>query len=263
MAGRIVLLGATGYTGRLVASSLVEIGERPLLAGRDPDRLASLAGSLGGLETTTADVRRPDTVRALLEAGDVLISTVGPFTLYGKVALDAALSAKAHYLDSTGEPAFIRSVFENAGPKAERAGTTLLTAFGVDWVPGNVAGARAVERAGGDARRLDIGYLLDASVGLGSAVGSPKSGGSGNKRDPVISTGTRASMLAASADPQHAWRGGRLVLEPAAKNLHAFRVDGALRWGTSVGGASPWRSRGSTRSSRRSTSTCSGRARRR
>src|SRR3984957_8009781 len=235
MAGRIVLLGATGYTGRLVASSLVEIGERPLLAGRDSDRPASLAGSLGGLESASADVSRPESVRALIEAGDVLISTVGPFTLYGSVALDAALSAKAHYLDSTGEPAFIRSVFEKAGPRAERAGTTFLTAFGVDWVPGNVAGARAVERSGGDARRLDIGYLLDASVGLGSAVGS--SGTSRKKRDPVISTGTRASMLAASADPQHAWRGGRLVLEPAAKNLHAFRVDGAVRWGTSVGGS--------------------------
>jgi short subunit dehydrogenase-like uncharacterized protein len=232
MSGRIVLFGATGYTGRIVASSLVEIGERPVLAGRDPKRLESLADSLGGLETATAEVGKPESLRRLLEPGDILVSTVGPFTLYGSVAVDAALSAKAHYLDSTGEPAFIRSVFEDAGPRAERDGTTLLTAFGVDWVPGNVAGARAVERSGGEARRLDIGYLLDASVRGGSVVRS-----AGKRGDPVISTGTRASLIAASADPQHAWRRGRLVLEPAARHLQAFRVGGAVRSGTSVGGS--------------------------
>ena len=227
MSGRVVLWGATGYTGRLVTDALVRLGERPVLVGRDESRLRDLADSHKGLETAVADVESKESIRKLLEEGDVLISTVGPFTLYGQTALDAALDAGAHYLDSTGEPAFMRGVFSEAGPVAERRGTTLLTAFGYDFVPGNVAGAAAVERAGLDARRVDVGYLL------------PKIVRSKGPRDPVVSTGTRASILAVAAAPQHSRRQGRLSLEPSALRKKAFSVDGRLRWGSSIGGSEP------------------------
>src|SRR5437868_6168782 len=128
MAGRIVLFGATGYTGRLAADAFVERGARPILAARDPQKLSQMAAELGGLETQTADVSRPETVRALVEEGDVLVSTVGPFTQYGGPALDAAIEARAGaYIDSTGESGFIRDLFENAGPRAAANGTALLT----------------------------------------------------------------------------------------------------------------------------------------
>ena len=86
----MILFGATGYTGRLVVASLVDMGERPVLAGRTASRLSEMAGSLGGLDTVVADVMRPN-VKEIVAEGDVLVSTVGPFTLYGNVALDAAL----------------------------------------------------------------------------------------------------------------------------------------------------------------------------
>jgi short subunit dehydrogenase-like uncharacterized protein len=203
------------------------LGERPVLAGRDESRLRDLADSHEGLETAVADVERTESIRKLLEEGDVLISTVGPFTLYGKAALEAALEAGAHYLDSTGEPAFMREVFSEAGPVAERRGTTLLTAFGYDYVPGNVAGAAAVERAGLDARRVDVAYLL------------PKIVRTKGHREPVVSTGTRASLLAAVATPQHSRRQGQLSLEPCALRTKAFSVDGRLRWAASIGGSEP------------------------
>src|SRR3954447_12545988 len=88
MASRIVLLGATGHTGGRVARSLVASGARPVLAGRDPGRLAPLAAALGGdtgpLETTTADVGDPGSVQALVAAGDVLVTTVGPLLRLGE-----------------------------------------------------------------------------------------------------------------------------------------------------------------------------------
>src|SRR3954469_3063453 len=136
MAGRIVLFGATGYTGRLVAYGLVERGVRPLLAARDQGKLDELASELGGLDTQAADVSRPETVRALVSEGDVLISTVGPFMRFGGPALDAAIEGRAlAYLDSTGEPPFIRKVFEDLGPRAKRTGCALLTALGYDYAP--------------------------------------------------------------------------------------------------------------------------------
>ena len=65
MAGRIVVFGATGYTGDLTARALVRAGARPVLAGRDAGRVSSLGVELGGLETAVADVARPHSVLAL------------------------------------------------------------------------------------------------------------------------------------------------------------------------------------------------------
>src|SRR5919202_4458224 len=78
MASRIVVLGATGHTGRLVSEALVALGERPVLAGRSPTRLTELADRLGGLETRVADTSSPGTVFGVVGDGDVLVSLVGP-----------------------------------------------------------------------------------------------------------------------------------------------------------------------------------------
>src|SRR4051794_38895824 len=170
MAARIVLFGATGFTGRLTAERLVAHGERPVLAGRDPARLKALADSLGAdLETVKADVLRGNSVHSMVDAGDVLLSTVGPFVKYGEPALRAAIAAKAIYLDSTGEPAFIRRVFEEFDGPARANGATLMTAMGFDFVPGTLAGALAVEEAGDAAARVDVGYY---SLGAGADAAS-------------------------------------------------------------------------------------------
>src|SRR5918998_1505033 len=122
MSARIVLFGATGYTGRLVAERLVAQGARPLLAGRSAERLRALADMLGGdLETVQADALRQNSVFSAVGEGDVVVATVGPFAKYGDAAVRAAIAAGATYLDSTGEPQFIRRVFDEFGAPAARA----------------------------------------------------------------------------------------------------------------------------------------------
>jgi short subunit dehydrogenase-like uncharacterized protein len=206
MAGRIVLFGATGYTGDLTARALVERGARPVLAARSEARVRALAEELGGLQWAVADVERPDTVRALVERGDVLVSTVGPFTRWGEPAVQAAIAAGAHYLDSTGEGAFIREVFERWGAGAQAAGCGLLTAFGYDWVPGNLAGALALREAGEAATRVEIGYFAPGA-------------GSGS-----MSGGTRASSAAVMLAPGFGWHDGRLVEERPARRSRSFEL---------------------------------------
>ena len=217
MAGRIVLFGATGYTGRMTAEALVRRGARPVLAGRSSGRLEELSAELGGLEFAVADVADPETVQDLVEPGDVLVTTVGPFTRWGHAAAEAAVKRGAHYLDSTGEPPFIREVFERYGPAARRAGVGMLTAFGYDWVPGNLAGALALHRAGDEAVRVDVGYFF---------TGDSRNGASG---------GTLASLAGAVAAPGYAWRDGRIVTERTAKRVREFDVDGKQRPAASVG----------------------------
>jgi len=212
MSGRIVVFGATGYTGRLVAEALVGRGAHPVLAGRSAERLGLLARELGGgLETATADVSRPATVRALVERGDVLVSTVGPFERWGAAAVEAAIAAGAHYVDSTGEPPFVRRVFEHWSGAAQAAACGLLTSFGYDWVPGNLAGALALEAAGGAASAVHVGYFMTGRV------------------DPreAMSGGTAASLAGVALAPSFAWRDGHLVTERGAARVRSFSTDGS------------------------------------
>jgi short subunit dehydrogenase-like uncharacterized protein len=214
MAGRIVLFGASGYTGGLIAQRLVAAGVEPVLAGRDTDRLHALADRLDGpAEVVKADALRQNSVFALVEEGDVLVATVGPFAKYGSVAVRAAVAAGAAYMDSTGEPAFIRRVFEQFDRPARRSGAALLTALGYDWVPGALAAALALEDAGPDAVRVDVGYFVKGAS---------------------ASAGTKESLVGATLDPGFAFRDGRVVTERGALRVRDFEGGGQA---FSAGGA--------------------------
>ena len=220
MSSRIVIFGATGYTGRLVAERLVARGERPVLAGRDERRLAELSERLGGLETVKADAMRRNSVFSAVGPGDVLISTVGPFAKWGDAAVRAAIAASgAVYLDSTGEPVFIRRVFEELDGPAERAGVTLMPAMGFDFVPGALAGALALRDAGPAATRVDVGYF---SLGMGA---------------DGASAGTRESLVGATLNDNHAFRDGTVRTVRPAERVRTFDVKGKARSAISVGGA--------------------------
>jgi short subunit dehydrogenase-like uncharacterized protein len=218
MSGRIVLFGATGYTGARTAEAMVARGLHPVLAGRDQDRLRALAQRLGGLETAAARVGDEESLGALVGPGDVLVSTVGPFVTLGAPAVAAAVRAGAVYLDSTGEPPFIRAVHERWGPAAQRSGAALLPAFGNDYVPGVLAGALALRAAGEGADRVDVGYFL---TGLGG--GRP------------FSRGTLRSLAGTATTPLYAWRDGALRAEPAGARMRTFDVAGRPRPGVTIG----------------------------
>jgi short subunit dehydrogenase-like uncharacterized protein len=215
VAARIVIFGATGYTGRQVAERLVAQGQAPVLAARSDAPLRELAERLG-VEWRQADALRRNSVFALLERGDVLVSTVGPFAKWGEPAVRAAIAARGIYIDSTGEPAFIRRVFEEFGPPAGRAGAALLTAMGYDFVPGGLAAALALEDAGPEAVRVDIGYY---ALGAG------------------MSAGTRRSAVGVMLDRSHTFREGALKPARTGERLRTFTVRGKQREAVSIGGS--------------------------
>ena len=219
MPSKIVLFGATGYTGELTARAMVARGLQPVLAARSRARVETLAKELGGLEARVADVNAPASLDTLLHEGDVLVTTVGPFMRWGSPALEAAIRRRAHYLDSTGEGPFIRDVFEKAGPRAEPLGIALLTAMGYDFVPGNLAGAMALERAGEEARRVEVGYFWQGAGGAGGMSG-----------------GTRASAAGVLFESSFAWRGGAMRRERGARSVRSFNVDGREVQAVSIGG---------------------------
>ncbi len=211
---KIVVFGATGYTGRLIAENLIARGAAPVLAGRNAESLKKLAEESGGAETAVADVADPDSVRALLDTGDVLVTTVGPFLRYGGPALAAALAAGAHYFDSTGEGPFIRRVFDR-DQEAKAAGVALVSAFGFDYVPGNLAAALALEQAP-EATRVDVGYFMPS---------------------PGTSGGTRASIAGMLFEHGFAYRDGAIVPERSGARVRTFDVAGKTLTGVSIPGS--------------------------
>lgn len=217
--GKIVVFGATGFTGRLTVAALVRRGIRPIIAGRSRSKLRALADREGGLTTRVADVEDPASLRRLLARGDVLITTVGPFSRLGEPVVAAAIEAGAHYLDSTGEPAFIRRVFQDHDGPARARGVTLLTAFGYDYVPGNLAAAIALEEVGERAERVDVGYFVFGEGGF------------------AMSEGTAASSALAMLEPGVVFQGGVLREQFGGRRLRRFPVGPRRRPAISVPGS--------------------------
>jgi len=218
---RIIVWGATGYTGGLVAHLLAEQDVPDVvLAGRNGRRLDELAARLPGHQSVAvADSDRPQTVRALVRGEDVVIATVGPFTRYGWPAAQACAESGATYLDSTGEPPFIKRTLDELGPVATERGAVLAPAFGYDFVPGQLAAVHALRRAQ-TATRIRVGYFT-----TGSGAGRMTSGG------------TQASIASILAEPSYAWRGGRLVRERSAARVRRFPASGGQLSAISVGGS--------------------------
>src|SRR5580704_16911156 len=108
----VVVYGATGYTGRLVAAYLLKTyGAKGdvawAMAGRSLDKLAEVRGLIGApadLPLIAADAGEPAALEAMAARAKVVISTVGPYQLYGEGLVAACAKGGTDYVDLTGEP---------------------------------------------------------------------------------------------------------------------------------------------------------------
>ena len=123
-----MIYGATGYTGELIAREAVKRGEKPILAGRNLEKVEALARELG-CEWRRFFLDAPD-----LGGIDLVLHCAGPFIHTSKAMVKACLAAGAHYLDITGEIAVFESVLRR-NEEAVQRGVTLLPGVGFDVVP--------------------------------------------------------------------------------------------------------------------------------
>ena len=140
----VVLYGASGYTGRLVAAELSRRGVEHVLSGRDPAKLEPL-GMEHGAPVRAVPLDDGAGLRELLDGATAVINCAGPFTLAGDALVRAAVDTGTHYADSTGEQPFISMVFDRHGPAAELAGVALVPAIGFDYLPGDFIARIAAE----------------------------------------------------------------------------------------------------------------------
>ncbi|MDP9067031.1 MAG: saccharopine dehydrogenase NADP-binding domain-containing protein [Actinomycetota bacterium] len=162
----ILLFGATGYTGRLTAHALARRGASFAIAGRNPDKLRSVARDTGEPEVRVAAVGDVGALVRALHDVKVMITCVGPFAELGWTAVEAALQAGVHYIDSTGEGVFIEQLLTRHSVAARERGIAMAPAMGFDEVPADVAATVATEGMG--RARLVLTYAFPSSGSRGT-----------------------------------------------------------------------------------------------
>ena len=155
----IVVFGATGFTGRLVAEYLAAAAAREpvrwAIAGRSRDKLAALGL---GVPAIVADALDPAAMRELARRTAVVCTTAGPFARYGSELVAACAEAGTHYCDLTGEVPWMRRMIDAHHARARASGARIVHTCGFDSIPSDL-GCWAAQQAfaarfGGPARRV-------------------------------------------------------------------------------------------------------------
>ncbi|WP_026910413.1 saccharopine dehydrogenase family protein [Patulibacter minatonensis] len=172
--GTVVVYGATGYTGRLVATELAARGVPLVLAGRSAERLAAVAASLGhgaGVAVAEAPLDDHRALRDVVSRGAVVANCAGPFARTGEPVLRAAIEAGVHYVDTTGEQDWIHRVLTHHDGALRDAGAAAVPGIGFDYLPGDLL-CHLVGAPLGPLERLDVAYHLE---GFGMTRGTQRS----------------------------------------------------------------------------------------
>jgi len=111
--------------------------------------LAALQADLDGdVSIRVAPLDEPMALRSALDGCAAVVACAGPFVRYGEPVVQAAIDARVHYLDISGEQSYIRRIFTHYGSAAEQAGIALIPAVGIDCIPGDMLATLAAEGLG-------------------------------------------------------------------------------------------------------------------
>ena len=229
----VVVFGATGFAGRLVAGYLAGHapgGVRIGLAGRSAQRLADVRAQLGAAASAwpllVADSADPASVAALARAARVVVSTVGPYRSQGLALVEACAAAGTDYADLSGEVLFIRDSIDRCHDVAAGAGARIVHCCGFDSIPSDL-GVLLLHHA---ARADDAGDLQDTTLVVTALKGG-------------VSGGTLASMMGQQDEVRASAERRQVVQDPYAlspdrpaepdlggeRDLDWVRYDGDLR----------------------------------
>lgn len=139
----IVVYGATGYTGKLVAEYLnrqygVNGDVSWAMAGRSLDKLEAVRADLGiagDLPLVVADAGDPASVKAMVERAAVVLTTVGPYQRYGSELVAACAAAGTDYVDLCGEPTWMKQMIDTHAEAARASGARIVFSCGFDSIP--------------------------------------------------------------------------------------------------------------------------------
>src|SRR5258707_7360952 len=139
----IIVYGATGFTGQLVAEYLAQhyVGKTDpkwAMAGRNLEKLASVRDAIGapaGTALIKADASDPASLKAMVDRTRSVLTTVGPYQLYGTELVAACAASGTDYLDLCGEPVWMRRMIDAHQAAAQSSGARIVFSCGFDSLP--------------------------------------------------------------------------------------------------------------------------------
>lgn len=190
----ILLLGATGTMGRLIAAEASRRGLSLVVAGRDLDQLVQLAESLSPapVRAALADLSDPEAYRSLVAGTDLVLNTVGPFSRHAGPVVDACVRAGVGYVDLANELPAVQQLLRRDA-EARQRGVVLVTGAGFGVVATETLALRLAQRNGEQ--------LVDVQLATAAAVAS-------------TSAGVRATVAEALAGGSARYSDGQLVDAP-------------------------------------------------
>ena len=240
MTDKLLIYGSYGFTGNLIARLAAQRGLRPILAGRDPERLARQAVELG-LEHVAFSLDDRAATELALQNAAVVLHCAGPFVHTSQPMADACLRTGVHYLDITGEISVFEALAARA-VEAKAAGVMLLPGVGFDVVPSDCLAAHLKRRLP-SANRLILGIKgvggRSSHGTLNSAVESLPLGGKARRDGKLVDVpmgsltrqidfgrGPRPAVAVPWGDVSTAWR------STGIPNIEVyFAWPASMRWG--------------------------------
>ncbi|MXP11185.1 saccharopine dehydrogenase family protein [Pseudoblastomonas halimionae] len=244
----IIVYGATGYTGRLVAEHFVrEYGDKTdapkwAMAGRNQAKLEdvrTLIGAPGDTPLVIADADDPASLDAMVARTKVVLTTVGPYQLYGEPLLAACAKAGTDYADLCGEPVWMHKMIAKYDAQAKESGARISFSSGFDSIPFDLGvmmlQAEAVKRFGKPAPRVkgrvrkmegtfSGGTAASLKATMASAAKHPKE--FAQMKDPFLLCGDFSGpeqpggMLPVYDDDLESWSAPFIMAGINTKNVH-------------------------------------------
>jgi short subunit dehydrogenase-like uncharacterized protein len=181
----VIVFGATSFVGQILCDYLfrrhgLDGGVKWAMAGRSPSKLESVRAALGegaaGIELMVADAADEEALRAMCAQTGVVISTVGPYALYGSPLVKACVETGTDYVDLTGEAQWIHRMIEEHESRARKSGARLVHCCGFDSIPSDLGvhfhQKTAMEKFGEPATRIRMQVARIKGGASGGTVAS-------------------------------------------------------------------------------------------
>jgi len=254
----LIVFGASGFTGRLVAEYLLEaygVGGALTwaMAGRNPDKLTATRRDIGApqaLPLLQADASDAAALAALVPRARAVLSTVGPYQLHGEPLVSACAQAGTDYVDLCGEPAWMARMIAQYDAPARASGARIVFSCGFDSIPFDLGVLflqdEAMRRFGAPLTRVRGRVRVMKGTFSGGTIASALATIEAASRDPALARamadpfaltpGFRGPAQpegdsAAYDDAAHAWTGPFVMAAINTKNVHRTNALRGHPWG--------------------------------
>jgi len=195
----VVLYGASGFTGKQTVEYFARHapnGLRWAIAGRNRRKLEALKSEISGAsgsDVLIAESHDQNAVDAIVSRTGVLLTTAGPFALYGTGIVDACVRFRTHYVDITGETVWVKELIDRYHQKAAAEGTRIIPFCGFDSVPSDLGSylvVRHIQKTFGvGCKQVKAFFQMAGGVNggtLATAFNLYETGKASEARDPFL-----------------------------------------------------------------------------